>query len=287
MTQPATVRDLPPYRAVVVVDMKDYSRHPGAEQQQLTETIPVVLERAFGQAGRPEIWAARRFPDSTGDGYAVGFAPEVLPFLVGPFLDSLQRELEYRDQVLRSVSRSARMRMRVAITVGPLAEAEGDGDGTGDSRVEAHRLVDADEVRRLLDESDPDVTFVAAILSDRVHRDVIAAGYAPKPATEYVRTSVSVKSYRGEAFLHVPKPSDRLLEKGFGQQQVERAEEAAAAVGEPKHYNTHNEFSGTASGMVIQAGRVGNVHQTDNSVRQHVQGNNNTVSGRDIHGSGR
>ncbi|GLZ34434.1 hypothetical protein Lesp02_66210 [Lentzea sp. NBRC 105346] len=253
-----TIPDLPPYSAVVVVDMKDYSGHKGADHRMLTELIPVVLERTFALIGRLDIWENREFPDSTGDGYAIGFPPQVLPTLIGPFLDKLQQELEYQDQVLRAGDRKTRLRMRVAITVGPLERADGDGDGTGNARVEAHRLVDAEPVRRLLDSSDPDVTFVAAILSDRVYRDVVEAGYSPKPVTQYVAAPASVKTYSGNAYLHCPKPSGDVLSTGYAEAEQPKMPEKKKDR-TPK-YSNHNEFSGTAHGTVIQAGRIGRVN---------------------------
>jgi hypothetical protein len=287
MTQTTNTLEMPQYRAVVVVDMKDYSSHSGAAQRNLTEVIPELIERAFHASGHGGVWEERRFPDTTGDGYAVGFRPEVLPVLVGPFLDALQDELAYYDKILRTHDRTSRMRWRVAITVGPLHESDspGIGDGCGDSRVEAHRLVDAGEVRRLLDNSDPDVTFVAAIISSRVHEDVIAGGYATKTPSDYARTSVSVKSYRGDAYLYVPKPSGELLAKGFtGHDEP--------STGEPRQQPRRefsggvlNDLSGTVSGgSVVQAGTVEQIRHQDRSTRFRFSGDGNTVAGRDITG---
>lgn len=247
-------KDLPPYSAVVVVDMKDYSKHEGVDLGPLTAMIPNVLERAFLLAGRGDIWDERRFPSSTGDGYTIGFRPEVLPTLVGPFLDGLQRELEDRDQMLRAAKRDIRMRMRVAITVGPLTEDNGDGD----SRVEAHRLVDADAVKALLERSDQDVTFVASILSGRVYEDVVLGGYSPKRKSEYIKAPVSVKSYQSDAYLHVPKPSGELIQSGFSAEQLQK--KAEETVSKPKA-SYHNEFSGTSYAPLIQAGRIDKLNQ--------------------------
>lgn len=287
MTQTLNTPEMPQYRAVVVVDMKNYSGHPGAVQRNLTEVIPELMERAFAASGHGRVWEERRFPDTTGDGYAVGFRPEVLPVLVGPFLDALQGELVYYDKILRSHDRASRMRWRVAITVGPLHESDspGLGDGCGDSRVEAHRLVDAGEVRKLLDNSDPDVTFVAAIISARVYEDVVVGGYATKKPSDYVPTSVSVKTHRGDAYLYVPKPSGELLSKGFGTPGTLAAEEPA-----PQHHRdsgsaVHNDVSGTVTaGNVIQSGSIDRVHNQDSSTRFNISGDGHTVAGRDIIG---
>ncbi|GGN27233.1 hypothetical protein GCM10011609_82420 [Lentzea pudingi] len=279
-----TAERLPPYRAVLVVDMENYSGHTAAQQREFTEIIPDLLQRAFERAGRAEVWEERRFPDSTGDGYAVGFRPESLPLLIGPFLDALQSELAYYDRILRSGDRKSRLRLRAAITVGPLYESDSPrlGDGCGDSRVAAHRLVDAVEVRRLLELSDPDVTFLAAVISDRVHEDVVLGGHTTKSPSDYVRTSVSVKQFRGDAHLYVPKPSGDLLSRGFS----EDAEAKGDVRGPAEVGDVRNEFSGKASGRVVQAGSIGQLKQDnrDQSNRISVRGNSNTVAGRDIRG---
>lgn len=283
MTEP--VEELPPYRAVLVVDMENYSGHTAAQQREFTEIIPELLHRAFERAGRADVWEERRFPDSTGDGYAVGFRPESLPLLIGPFLDALQTELAYYDRILRSGDRKSRLRLRAAITVGPLYESDSPrlGDGCGDSRVAAHRLVDAAEVRRLLELSDPDITFVAAIISDRVHEDVVLGGHATKAPSDYVRTSVSVKQFRGDAHLHVPKPSGELLSRGFSQEDEAKGSEEKD---EKRVHGVHNEFSGNNSGHVVQAGSIGHLTQDhrDQSNRISVRGDGNTVAGRDVRG---
>lgn len=287
MTQTLKTLEMPQYRAVVVVDMQDYSSQPGAAQRDLTEVIPELIERAFTSSGHAGVWEGRRFPDTTGDGYAVGFRPEVLPVLVGPFLDALQNELVYYDKILRRHDRTSRMRWRVAITVGPLHESDspGIGDGCGDSRVEAHRLVDANEVRKLLDNSDPDVTFVAAIISARVHEDVVVGGYATKKPSDYVRTSVSVKTYQGDAYLYVPKPSGELLSKGFDGPDAPQSEEPPRQHDHDSGHAVRNDLSGTVTGgNVVQAGSIDQVHNQDRSTRFHISGDGHTVAGRDIVG---
>src|SRR5690348_1204957 len=44
---PATAPELPVYRAVLAVDVKDFGSVLAADHHRLTEMIPAVLERAF------------------------------------------------------------------------------------------------------------------------------------------------------------------------------------------------------------------------------------------------
>ncbi|MET9262650.1 hypothetical protein [Amycolatopsis sp. NPDC004079] len=208
--------ELPPYHAVLSVDVKNFSGVTPADHRALTELIPTILERAFERAGQTTVWEDRRFPAGRGDGFVVGFPPESLPIVVGPFLDALQDELAYHHR-MRLGRNSEPTRLRASIAVGPLSDS-GDarlGDGSGAAMVETHRLLDCGPVRDLLESSDPEVTFVAAVLSARVYEDVVLSGYAAKAPGEFVRVPVSVKSYVGDAYLHVPKPSGELLSRGI------------------------------------------------------------------------
>ena len=252
MTSPSEVPELPAYRAVLSVDVKNFSGVKAADHHELTEKIPLVLERAFERAGFASVWAERRFPAGRGDGYVVGFRPELLPVLIGPFLDALQAELAFYSQL-----RSGGPRMRVSVAVGPLTDSDEGrlGDGSGASMIETHRLLDCEPVRRLLADSDQDVTYVAAVISARVYEDVVVAGYSTKAASEFVAVPVEVKTYQGTGFLHVPKPSGKLLEHGMGA----AAEELAAApkpepeaTSRPEAGSVFNSVSGKVGGNVSQ-----------------------------------
>jgi hypothetical protein len=211
------VAELPPYQALLVVDMKDFSGNPGRDHAQLTEDIPEILRQTFDRCGLGELWDEVRFGGSTGDGYYLGFCSSVLPFLLNPFLFALQDELDYRNRV-RSVSgRDRPIRMRVSVNVGPMTDSGENriSDGSGESRIETHRLLDAAPVRDLLARSGTS-TSVAAIVSSRAFEDAVLSGYADDPPEEYVPVDeVQVKSYQGRAYLRVPRPSGDLLAHGF------------------------------------------------------------------------
>lgn len=216
--------------------MKDYSGSSGREQTSLTQEIPGIMAEAFTRCGLDTVWQRKTFHNTTGDGYAVGFPTEVLPFLLNPYLGSLQRELEDRN---RHLPRSrAMIRMRVSVSVGPVTDTGTNllGDGSGPARVELHRLLDSGPVRHLLAKSDPDSTFVAAVVSSRAYEDAVLSGYADEPSSLYVDAPVQVKTYHGNAYLRVPKPTGGLLTEGFRtplKTQAESSGGAAAAQGQP------------------------------------------------------
>ncbi|MEK8171590.1 hypothetical protein NKH77_25660 [Streptomyces sp. M19] len=59
----------------------------------ITRAIPQLLRTAFERAGIPEIWADRRFPDAAVDGHVFGFDPVAMPFVIHPWLATLQEVL--------------------------------------------------------------------------------------------------------------------------------------------------------------------------------------------------
>jgi hypothetical protein len=244
----AEIRELPEYRAVLAVDVKNFSGVKAVDHLKLTTLIPLLLERAFERAGYADVWAERRFPSSEGDGFVVGFRPEVLPILLGPVVNALQDELAFHHEM----SLGHAPRMRVSIAVGPVNDTGTGlaGDGSGAPMVETHRLLDCRPVRRLLVESDPDVTFVAVVISGRVYDDVVAAGYTAKAESEFIEVPVEVKSYQGTAFLHVPRPSGTLLLRGIGDPPAAEPEPAEPSTLDGSVANT---ISGNVSGQVLQS----------------------------------
>ncbi|QUQ71491.1 hypothetical protein [Kutzneria sp. CA-103260] len=208
---------LPPYRAMLVVDLKDFSGNAAADQGRIGADIPVLLRDTFQRMGHGYLHAEAKFLDHTGDGYAMGFRPRALPALLDLFPATLQAELA--DRAKRAGTRP--QRMRVSITVGPLTDKAGTSirDGQGAARIEVHRLLDAKPVRDLLTRSNPEVTLVATIISARVYEDVVMGGYCQLSAESFVPAPVEVKSYQGKAYLHVPVPSGDLLVNGFAPQQ--------------------------------------------------------------------
>jgi hypothetical protein len=207
-----TSRDLPPYWAILVVDAKGFSRISGADQGRLNAEIQGTLEAAFTRAGLGAEWNARRFPIHTGDGYVVVLPARVLPHLLHPLLRDLQGVLEERDS--RRLARTPPLRLRAAVHVGPLPDSGQLGDGVCQAMTETHRLVDSDELRRILDSTDESVTFLAAVVSQRAYHDAVEGGYAALPASEFLDITARAKNFEERAHLHVPRLSGQILAKG-------------------------------------------------------------------------
>jgi len=206
--------EFPDSVAIMVVDTKEFSRHNDVQQEELTVLIPDMLERASRRSGIEELWDARRFPDSTGDGYIIGFRPQLLPRVVDRYFDALQDELAIENPRLKS--RDMSLRMRLSIELGParVIDDERIGSPVGRAMIATHRLVDAEPLRVLLNNSDPNVTLLVVALSERVMEDAVRSGHTRRRvASEFVETSAEIakKGFSGKAHLHVPAMSGDLL----------------------------------------------------------------------------
>ncbi|MFJ9554534.1 hypothetical protein ACIRPH_11995 [Nocardiopsis sp. NPDC101807] len=253
-----TVAPLPPYRAVLAVDMEKFSATSSLNQQTIGNLIPHVLELALNRSGLSHVWEERRFPRHGGDGYVFGTDPEHLPFLISPFLENLQQVLQEVQPDLAVRDRALRMRLRVSIDVGPLPD-HGDGNpmnAMGEAMISTHRLLDSEPVREELRRTDADTTLVAVIVSRRVYEDVVLGGFTPVKAPRWqpVQANVADKGFQAEGYLFVPTPS-RAREAEVAQAEPGQEVEASAPVnGAPGVGETHIGYSvNTNHGQVVQA----------------------------------
>ncbi|MFE6748732.1 hypothetical protein ACFVGM_22975 [Kitasatospora purpeofusca] len=299
-------RRLPPYRGIVAVDAKGFTGHPAIEHGEISRAIPELLEESFVRADLAEVWDDRRFPASTGDGYVFGCDPAWMPFVIHPWLNTLQEMLEeFNLHTWGTVG----MRLRVGLNIGPLSDRGRDFDGNGTARNDTHRLLDSRPVKDALATSRASVTHVAAILSDRCYQDAVLGGYTGRHPDRFLEVSATVegKPFEQRAWLFVPSPSGDLLgNRAAGDERAEPAstgvaQEAAAAppvrTARPTvqadrsnvnsgtvhgGQNVTNALSGPVSGGVVQGGvvRGGSVRGIGSVGGDYVEGN----MGDTVHG---
>lgn len=261
--------ELPPYRAVLVVDTKDLGSNPDVTQAAMADAIPGILTLAFERAGLGHVWQDALFPHNTGDGFGIGFDTRYLPAVVSRFFDTLQDVLAEHDMRARKHRRGGSLRMRASLNIGPVRELGADSESAvvGSAVITTHRLLDAAPVRNVLTRSDPEQTYLSVALSQRVFDDVLASGYATLPPSQVVPTAVKVKEFTGTVYLYVPNPSGDLLIRGIGDDPDYRTEldNAKAELDIPRHGSTANTISGgTHSGTTIQVGNLhGGLHNRD------------------------
>jgi hypothetical protein len=204
---PAQSRPLPAYQAIFAVDAVRFSAARSVDQPHLSQLVPAVLEEALTMCGLSELWSQRRFPQGTGDGYVFGTSPEYLPFLVDPLLDQLQATLERRNVDLAERNRELRLRLRVSLHVGPVPDER--RESTGEPVIHAFRLLDSAPIKDAMKHGHPDVTLLAAIVSQRLYDDVIRAGYTGIHPSRFEPTVAEVagKDFAEPALIYIPRPS--------------------------------------------------------------------------------
>ncbi|MEV7122828.1 hypothetical protein [Kitasatospora griseola] len=199
----------PEDQMVVVVDVERYTKRSSAEQVAISALIEPLVDEALTAAGLDEVRRGKRFARNTGDGIVFGCAPAHSPQLLHPFLAELEAALGHCSECPGPEP----LRMRAALTAGPLPLEGGPGDGNGDARNQAHRLVDSDVIRHAMAVANPWATRLVAIVSERVYRDTVVAGYGSVHPSRMIEVTAAVegKSFKERAWLFAPVPSGGLL----------------------------------------------------------------------------
>ncbi|WP_189448231.1 hypothetical protein [Streptomyces abikoensis] len=272
-------RPLPPYRGILAVDAKDFTGYPAIEHGILSRAIPELLQTSFARAGLSGLWKDRRFPNSTGDGYVFGFDPAAMPFVIHPWLRTLQDVLTEFNVHSMGV---ARIRLRVSLHIGPLPDNGEEFDGNGTPRNDTHRLLDSRPVKAILASSNENITQVAAILSDRCYQDAVASGYTGRHPDYFIEVPATVegKRFDQQAWLHVPVPSGSLYDRRVLGDQVIADQETgddSARVGraKPRKHSPRSVTNYRADHGNLNRGTVHGGQQVSNT----------TVSGDYLHGS--
>ncbi|MFC8898962.1 hypothetical protein [Streptomyces cinereoruber] len=204
-------RPLPPYRGILAVDAKDFTGRPSIEHEVVSRAVPELLRTALAKAGLRELWDGRLFPNSTGDGYVLGFDPAHMPFVIHPLLLTLQDVLTDFNVLSHGV---VPIRLRVSLHIGPLPETGDEFSGNGKARNDTHRLLDSRPVKAVLALHRENITHVAAILSDHCYEEAVAGGYTGRHPDHFVEVAATVEGrpFSQRAWIYVPHPSGPLYE---------------------------------------------------------------------------
>ncbi|MBP2329903.1 hypothetical protein JOF56_010288 [Kibdelosporangium banguiense] len=286
-----TNRSLGDYIGILAVDVRGFSKHDDTQQRVIVDRLAEVLAVAADRAKLISLWEGRDklFKAFRGDSYLIGFTADLVAAVVDRFFDSLQSELRRRAGEFRAEGIDFRLRASLHLGLAASFDEPQTDSPTGRIMVEANRMLDAESVRALLDNSDPAVTFVASVLSHTVMENVVEAGHTTRRPSEFVEAplSVAAKGYSGKGYLRVPAPSGDLLRFGLlsGQSEPHPADEADSAQPEEIYGEVTNSVSGTA-GSVLQArdisGGVASHYLQGVNRGITVSGNNNTTAGHSV-----
>jgi hypothetical protein len=193
------------FRAVLVVDAEKFSAHRDAELPDVHLEIRRVLAVACANSGLGDTWDEVAFMESTGDGILAVLPHKAAPALIDPFPRRLQDALAEAAPKLRA--RGLRLRLRVALHVGLVDDERLDAPAISTAVIDVNRLLDAAPLRRALADSDPEVTYVAVLVSADLFAAYVRGGRSDLRESQFEEVRVKVKQYDKPAYLYVPTPS--------------------------------------------------------------------------------
>lgn len=272
---------------ILAIDVRKFSRHDDTQQRTIVALLPEILRSAADRARLPGLWDGGQFTAFRGDGYLLGLPVSLVPAAVDRYFDALQAELRTRSRELRADG--IELRLRASLHLGPVSSFDAilTDSPTGQIMVQAGRMVDAAPVRALLDHSDPDVTFVAAVVSESVMEHVVRAGLTARRPSEFVESPLQVdaKDYTGVGHLRVPVPSGELLAHGLLRAQSEPLEPPSPGEPQDPTGSVTNTVTGHAND-VVQArdvhGGIDARKQMNTGTSVAVHGNGNVAAGNNV-----
>ncbi|WP_099905109.1 hypothetical protein [Streptomyces sp. TLI_171] len=173
-----TGHDVPPEQAVMVVDMKGYSRLPEAQMAPVRSDLDSILETVFAQSGLPAPHTLDTGYKDAGDGVILLLPPRHVARLVDPLLKNLSAALQ-RYEGLRTAA-APTIRLRAAVHLGPLSVPDHRGTAIND----ACRLVNSDAAYQAIAAATENGLFLAAVLSEPVYQRSVQAGRTRPELTE-------------------------------------------------------------------------------------------------------
>jgi hypothetical protein len=239
---------MPDLQGMAAFDAKGFSELPSLAQPGVSRLIAELVDESFVEAGLRQVLDERSFLAPRGDGLAAGFPPKYLPAVVDRFIPVLDEAAA----AYNACHRDTPVRLRMSLNLGPVTIDGTPPDANGAARNDLHRLLDSKPLKQAMDDSDPEVTNLVSILSDRVYQDVLVGGYSrlrPGACTR-VEATVSGKAFHQVAWLYVPSPS------GGGAGRVGPLPEPGGTPGGQWRFPQRPRFSQTVGNGTAVAGDV-------------------------------
>ncbi|GLW53287.1 hypothetical protein [Kitasatospora phosalacinea] len=197
---------MPDTQGMAAFDAKGFSELPSLTQPGASRLIAELVDESFIEAGLQQVLDERSFTAPRGDGLAMGFPPKYLPAVIDWFVPLLDRAAA----AYNACRRDAPVRLRMSLHLGPVTIDGNPPDANGAARNDLHRLLDSEPLKRVLDASDPEVTHLVSVFSDRVYQDVLVGGYSklrPGACTRVEATVSGKAAFHQTAWLYIPSPS--------------------------------------------------------------------------------
>ncbi|MFG2178486.1 hypothetical protein ACGFLS_07175 [Streptomyces abikoensis] len=213
-------RDIPGFQALVVFDMKGYSKVPSHQMPDMRDALDSMLATAFAESGLGYEWERRPYWSDTGDGCILSLPVRRMWRLVDPLPEVLDSVLARYDS--ERLAATPAIRVRMSVHVGPLPDSY-----RGDPINDACRLIDSDAARDAVNRAQELGSYVALVISDAVFQTVVRSQRTVRLAEHDflpMRAQVGNK-YSEAAWVHVPRRSPA----AFGATAHESATAAEAA----------------------------------------------------------
>jgi hypothetical protein len=165
--------DVPPERALLVVDMKGYSQIPEAKMAPARSDLDDILTTVFAQSGLDIPAPGDDAYRDTGDGVIFVLPARDAARLIDPLLGHLNDALARYDKM--RLASAQPIRLRASIHAGPLSLP----DYRGDAINEACRLISSDAVRQAMTAAVEHGSFLAVVVSEAAFRRTVRAGRTP------------------------------------------------------------------------------------------------------------
>ncbi|MEU2608036.1 hypothetical protein [Streptomyces albus] len=195
-------RDIPPERALFVLDMKGYSQIRECRMSPVRGDLDDILAHVFAQSGLAEEWADGKPYKDTGDGAIFVLPTARMWRLVDPLLDNLDRALARYDR--DRLARTPAIRLRASIHVGPLTPEDHRGNAIND----ACRFINSDLSYAGMAAAVEHGAYIAAVISQTAFIRTVGAGRSERLAESHFLPAIArvaeKPSFVEFAHVHVP-----------------------------------------------------------------------------------
>ncbi|GAB2723166.1 hypothetical protein [Kitasatospora kifunensis] len=202
-------RDIPEYQALLVVDMKGYSRAPSHLMGAMRGDLDSMLATAMAESGLGGEWHQHGYWSDRGDGFLVAMPVSRLWRLVDPLPENLENILARHDR--ERFASTPEIRVRMSVHVGPLPESY-----RGHPINDVCRLVDSDAAKSAVSRAQELGSFVAVVISDAVFQTVVRARRTIRlRERDFLGVQAEVaEKFSERAWVHVPRRTPSELGEG-------------------------------------------------------------------------
>ncbi|PJE97212.1 hypothetical protein CUT44_13805 [Streptomyces carminius] len=179
--------DVPPERALLVVDMKGYSQIPEAKMAPVRSDLDDILTTVFIQSGLSLPASEDGAYKDTGDGAIFVLPDRDAARLIDPLLGHLNDALTRYDKT--RLASTPPIRLRASVHTGPLSLPDHRGDAIND----ACRLISSDAVRQAMTAALEHGSFLAAVVSEVTFRRTVRAGRTDLQENQFLPATARVQ----------------------------------------------------------------------------------------------